>query len=360
MKKLCTLVCCCLLLSNFSQAQTPILTDAGNLEPGNSMNIHTVDIADGETLNQGPSGADIIWDFSDVAVGTSQAASTLVPGQTPHGDEFPDADVAVYFQNEGGLQTSSASVAYMYYSTENSFISTDGIANTVGVVINYSDPKEHLLYPFTYGSATGPDDFSAVFDVSGTAVSEIGTVSASADGYGTLLLPEGLSYEGVLRLRITENYEQSADGFVFATIQTETYAWYHPCFSFPLLTVSTEVVNPGSVNPVTGQYAFFTQVEGSIAACMSVGISDAGDFSLSTYPNPIVNIANINYQIDRYSDVQLNVFNSVGQLVYNKQNAAQTAGNHSTQIDFNNYSTGMYIIELIVNDQRDIHKVIKQ
>jgi hypothetical protein len=72
-----------------------------------------------------------------------------------------------------------------------------------------------------------------------------------------------------------------------------------------------------------------------------------GDFSLSqNYPNPFNPKTIINYQLAMTSDVNLSIYNMLGQKVATLVNKKQKAGNYSMQWDASGFASGVYYYRL--------------
>lgn len=85
----------------------------------------------------------------------------------------------------------------------------------------------------------------------------------------------------------------------------------------------------------------------------------AFDNKLEVYPNPSNGVFNIAYKSAEYDNYKLIAYNSIGQIVLEK-NLGKTVGNFVGQIDLSNLIDGLYIISLVSSDQVVSKKIIKQ
>lgn len=87
--------------------------------------------------------------------------------------------------------------------------------------------------------------------------------------------------------------------------------------------------------------------------------SIANDFVLyQNYPNPFNPSTKIEYRLLRASDVKLNVFNVLGEKVFEQYFGYQTAGSY--KIDFNgkNLPSGVYVYSIYTNENRLSRKMV--
>ena len=87
-----------------------------------------------------------------------------------------------------------------------------------------------------------------------------------------------------------------------------------------------------------------------------VGVEDYdfyNNMQLSAYPNPVINQANIAYNLNEDMDnVTLVVYDMTGKEVYNQAYGNQTKGSYNVSLDMTNYTSGNYFYSLISNGNR--------
>jgi hypothetical protein len=76
------------------------------------------------------------------------------------------------------------------------------------------------------------------------------------------------------------------------------------------------------------------------------------------YPNPFNPTTMINYQLPITSDVELSIYNLLGQKVANLVNEQKQAGNHSVQWDASGYANGIYYYRIEAGEFHDVKKMI--
>ncbi len=72
----------------------------------------------------------------------------------------------------------------------------------------------------------------------------------------------------------------------------------------------------------------------------------------SLYPNPVIDWLNYELQLDKQTNIQINLFDALGRLVYTKQEDFSTQ--YKGQINVTNFSSGVYLFEITDGDQLQI------
>ncbi len=84
-----------------------------------------------------------------------------------------------------------------------------------------------------------------------------------------------------------------------------------------------------------------------------------GDFILNqNYPNPFNPTTAINYQLSAISEVELAVFNTLGQKVQTLVNGLQTAGKHTIRFDASGLASGIYYYTLRAGNNTVTRKMV--
>lgn len=74
------------------------------------------------------------------------------------------------------------------------------------------------------------------------------------------------------------------------------------------------------------------------------------DVSVSVYPNPLADKAMIEFNTKKsYNNTSASIYDASGALVFNTNIGTVSEGNHSFQINANDYSNGIYFVRLVSN-----------
>lgn len=79
---------------------------------------------------------------------------------------------------------------------------------------------------------------------------------------------------------------------------------------------------------------------------------------ISNYPNPFNPSTTISIALDGASDVQVRVFNSIGQQVQTLAQTRLSSGVHNFRFDGSNLASGMYLVVVQTPETRKVHKMM--
>lgn len=87
-------------------------------------------------------------------------------------------------------------------------------------------------------------------------------------------------------------------------------------------------------------------------------LTQFGQLTLSTYPNPTKKAVRIEYNLPAKMGVKLSIYDVTGRLVKNIVNENQDAGFYHESFDITDLSQGVYFVKLNTGDESIIEKVI--
>ncbi|MEO9532396.1 MAG: choice-of-anchor J domain-containing protein [Crocinitomicaceae bacterium] len=97
-----------------------------------------------------------------------------------------------------------------------------------------------------------------------------------------------------------------------------------------------EILNAASTSTFTG----------------NIGINEVeANSSMSVYPNPSSDLTNIRIELKENADVNIDIVNTLGQVVYTKSSNNVAAGEYYYQVDVADFAAGIYTVRATVNGQ---------
>ncbi len=208
----------------------------GNMQPSIGT---TFTFADAAYQSPGAAGANVTWDLSGLIPTTTPVSFTYVdPAATTGAAYYPGATSA--------WQSGSGVVNYQAYSSTS--LQDLGTWFGLGYVV-FNDPIKNLPFPLSYNTSWS-DDYAGTAEVFGTTTID-GSLTATVDAYGTLILPAA-SFTNVLRVRMTK-VETTVTAGQTTTIVTESHLYLKAGIANPLLEQRTTTTTPAGGSPVVEQ-----------------------------------------------------------------------------------------------------------
>ena len=281
-------------------------------------------------ISPGSSGANQTWNLS--ITGTASTNTAVAVSSTPSGSSFPGSNIAV------GTSTS----AYVYYNASSTAFQYYGSKSTQGVQY-YSNPEDFLHFPCTYNS-TYTDAFACTY-TSSTTIYRNGTVTVTADGYGTLTTPAG-TFSNVMRVHLFENYRDSGNisGFASVTnLQNDEYLWFLNSNHTAIASVASLTTSVSGFNTVANTCSYANSVV--------TGINNADNLisSCNLFPNPTSNNLTLNINLTDAQKLSLKLYNSLGAQVGTAINTDGVQGLNDVKLDVATLPEGIYFVQISLN-----------
>lgn len=338
MRKL-AFICFFSILMSFNSNSQPTLTVSSAPVPWDFFVFHPADSA---SAQPGSGGANQTWDFSQVKAKWNPQTINYLPTQsTGYDTAFP---------------TATAAIEDVFVPGEYIFIKK-GTNDLVGLgsassfkILKYSNPITMLTYPFTYNSVIN-DTYSGTAKVSTLEFKKNGTYQVTGDGYGTLILPAG-THTNVLRVKTVNDYTEEWVGSTKYTYNVVEYNWYLPSKKQPLVMIrSIDSKIDTASQP---------KLKLILVSAFAAGISsqEVIDDELTIYPNPSNSTTEISIQIKDKTDLKLELFNPMGQLIYVSLNKNITSGKYKKTLDLSGIPSGYYIVRIVQNGQVAVKPLI--
>lgn len=316
-----------------------------------TMKSHGLNVGDAhefilaKAVEEGPAGANMIWDFSDLEPNSKELTSYMLnPSETEKGKEIKKANTVL---QEWGNQ--------FFFKVNGKAIEQYGTA-ACNSLITYDQPFVKMKYPFTYGDAFyGP--FSGKVTSANNSVTEFkGTYNVESDGFGTLILPGDVEIDNVLRVKTerTRIYANMSESKVI------TYRWYAANCRYPVLVI---IKHETASKSYTSTVAYHAQPEKLKSAPLSQTSLYADEGStFDVYPNPYKDVVNVKYNLANQGNVTIALYDNLGRHVKTLlENQPQEAGMHvytfsTKQHDF---KSGLYFLKIQNGDNSRIKKIIE-
>lgn len=329
-------------------AQPTVTTD---WLPGIGDQLSSVSVTIEEPISAGPSGGDVLYDFSGVPLPDTLERvtfSVVDPATTPFADFFQDADIALGYP-EFGL--------YSYAKI------TDGCLEDLGNTLSglafqiYTDPRSFACAPLTYED-TFSDEYEGTYEFLGVVTHSTGSVVAIVDGWGTLLMPDdGTEIKNVLRLRSEEINIDSTDlgsGIREKVISESTvYNFLSADYKNVLLSVTesyeTQIgMSDGIPNDTIKSgpfYDFSYDPEPQEIGTARTPVLPADRIGMRVFPNPAGENINIQFESAVHEPVQIRISDLTGSQVGFFEESV-VPGQNAIPVAVDRLEPGMYIVTL--------------
>ena len=298
-------------------------------------------------VDPGMGGYNQVWDFTKLQI-TKDFRGTI--------------ENSVYSKNYNELLSTNVVLKefsnQFYFKGDENSLELFGVAVNDNLIYKYNNPFVKMKYPFGYG-----DSFSGTYggeyltkNVTGAID---GTYSVEADGYGTLLLPNNLKVDNVLRVKTTRNYIKTINNRSY-NISIVTYRWYSENERFPLLVLIENGFENNSKDTKSYQAAYRSDLN-LLAQPTSINNSLINN-SFNIYPNPIVSSATINFSLVNTSNVVIDIFNINGEKLMTLVDQKYNTGTYSINVSKAslNMLAGSYYLKIQLGNEFATQKIIIQ
>ncbi len=288
-------------------------------------------------------GANQTWNISAAVPTNDLTFNWVTPGSTDGGSYFPTATVAV------------SPVAL--FQLDQYFTITSTQMDDIGTYIPFilttcSDPITILKFPLAYGTSW-TDAYTCSRDDSGLIFSNItGNLSATADGYGTLITPYA-TINNVIRVSLTNNNTIVGGGTTTVTTITAQYYWKPGAGSYVAYNyIQQQTVNGIATTPVER----LRYLNGS-AIGMDELVNNA--IGIDIAPNPADDRTLITFATQGLSTLE--VFNTQGQAVQEIALGHKGPGIHQEHLDTSALRAGVYTVVIrSANGDQGVKRLVVQ
>lgn len=140
-----------------------------------------------------------------------------------------------------------------------------------------------------------------------------------------------------------------------------TYATVEDCQSSCAIT-TYDCINGGCVESSNSSGAFISLQLCETNCSSAPSPSNIDDnlivpsASVNVYPNPIQDIATVEFQLENNAELNLSIMNILGQVVYTELVKA-TSGKNKMSVDLSNLKDGVYLVQMNINNETITKKI---
>jgi Secretion system C-terminal sorting domain len=317
----------------------PTITAAGI----NGAAGETYGFASGPYIFPGNAGANQFWDFSTATSTASGTFTYLLPANTPFPAFSPSSNMCA-------SNTINGNTIYNFYTQTavSNQLNAYAFGNTPAQNGTYSDTFIGLTFPFTFGN-TSSDTYKLNYFLSSTVTAvRTGSITASADAYGTIITPLD-TFFNVLRISSANTYNDTIfNGASISVINYISYniAWYLDGIHTSVFTVSSTQIN--------GASNFSSTHLTSLPSFLEKNLPD--QFNISLSPNPTTGVLRIS------SDKQILQYLTIKDVSGKRVlvNDFTALKSNTTDVNVSQLNKGVYVVEIKTNNGVVKKRMVKE
>lgn len=334
---------CTLLLSQ------PVLTRSNYFYIGDSTLIYHKFDSSLVGFNSGSSGANVTWDFSSMDFNHPAVNVDTILYIDPVGTPFYPVTMSAdysqsnlcYFIKSNPFSPFNLDYNYCYIDNDSlSFIGhwPDGGGNELWED-HCTDLIKLLSFPFHYQD-NFIDTFSRFyFDMSGSDEHyQNGTNSVIADGYGTLITPDGITVPDILRIHTIESVRDSNLLFGITNFTQHNYYWYSSNSRGFILRLEMYRTDSSMISS-----AYYQKQTNTNASVNNISTNQN---LLHFYPNPGKDRFSFVSALNGYA--KIDTYNSFGQKIFSINKSLTNGVN---ELDFHDLPAGVYYVKVYFSSQ---------
>jgi hypothetical protein len=346
---------------SYSQIQ---ITSADMLSLKGTMQTTLQEVEESTPVDLGSPGANQTWDFRNKMIVDSLLTSNtyLDPSEAEGASFFPTANLV---QRISTIPDSGFTL-FAYYRVSDPYFVELGeyqvISSPFDTTFVTVDNDTVALFPLSYGDSwmTSRHDTSDTF---GIVNINIDSSKYTVDAWGTVMIPLG-SFQ-CLRLRQEEkNINKTIVQGIEIGSSTQTFIQYD-WLSKGAFSVAWAQSQEGETNLNFTDALGFGRLEAtSGTVSVESPTTTPETFSLQqNYPNPFNPETRIGFSLDERTEVDLSVFNTIGQKVRTLAHGSYEAGSHEvtwngTDDSWRMQSAGLYFYRLTSNGEIITRKMV--
>lgn len=319
-------------------------------------------------VNPALTGPNYTWDFSNLTEAIQKTDSIMAITSAPQMYQFvfnsfldPSPTFCIprtHLDILDSLKQYQPTVIYEYYRTTPQYFSYAGLGlNIQGIAVPIKYDTIDILYtfPLSYGNSESGTSFFETPSIVSPYLYYASQQNRKnkVDGWGTLKTPYG-SFP-TLRIKSTINSVDTiyktptSSGYKFKQNTRFEYKWLGQNSGIPLLQVNTELRD--SIEVITAVSYRDSLRLNSLSKAHPI------PFNIRVYPNPFNQSTTIEYSIDQYSFVSVEIIDLNGNIIRKLQSGYKNPGVYSLPITLENNRSSVFFIKFRLNDQVHLEKL---
>jgi hypothetical protein len=301
---------------------------------------------DTATFNVGSGGGGQTWVFTWNNFEIHYRSEFISPQERPSGNQFPTATRTIRSYIPGD----TAQDSYLYER-----VAADGVydlGGEYGGAINVY-PRESLVLrlPLQYQLRWTSVGYDSLEVFPGVYTVWVDSTISRVNGWGTVQTP----YGSFPCLRVFEDVfiNTYVGGELVSINESLSYEWLNQAGNFVV-----QVFAPQGVLDPNFESGFLVMSGVPLTSNPRYNASRLTHSMCQNYPNPFNAVTTIEYILPQPADVQLDIYNAVGQKITTLVNESQSRGSHRITWDGKNCATGMYIYQLKAGNVTDAKKMM--
>lgn len=277
-------------------------------------------------------------------------ASIVAAASVDGNERFPTADAAIIISFEEG---ESSSEIRSFIRITDSFIAGEG------TIVNTTTGSESFNFVSEYAQKQPLEFYSGTQNETTTVVDTLLSLDSSGNLEDYTVYITDHTYKGAVTLALPGESAQEASMWYIAEqeryfdesgslISDETF--YYLRIQYPEGSVELDLSQPYTDQPV--QVSSLYQIKFSDSNTSVEESNLPQEFKLhGNYPNPFNPTTNISFELAQSQQVQLQVFNVMGNEVYQSATQVYSPGAHQLRFDASNLPGGVYLYRLQAGNQ---------
>ena len=270
----------------------------------------------GNPLPVGDAGENMVWDYTQAQFIQNYYGQYYLANDSKFQEDYPNAEWVTEI-NGGEYYYNFGPDVYEYYG---------GVEG--GISYPYTDSEELYPYPFEYGQ-THLDSSYNQMNIQGELVNRNIITNSVFDGYGTLNLPNEVSYDDVCRIRLYRFIEDiSKTGITTMTVDQTLFM--QNSVATPLVAHAVITIN------ADGDLMEFDVIEFLLS--YTVDAEEVEEDQFAMFPNPASDRVTLKWFV---GESLIDIYDASGRMI---ENIKSTPGFPIATFDVSGWEAGVYTV----------------